>query len=154
MANIAQTVNVLQAMILTEGERMLLTPTYHAFEMFKVHHDATRLPVKLDSPDYEFDGKEMPALSVSASRAKDGSVNVSIVNAHATAPVKVACELEGVDATNVAGRILTADALDAHNTFDEPDRVKPADFAGAALDGNRLAAEIPPRSVVVLTLTK
>ena len=83
MANIAQTVNVLQAMILTEREKMLLTPTYHVFEMYKVHHDATRLPLDLESPDYEFDGRKMPALSVSASRDEDGNVHVSIVNAHA-----------------------------------------------------------------------
>ena len=63
MANIAQVVNVLQAMILTDEEKMLLTPTYWVFEMYKVHQDATRLPVKLESPDYEFDGKKIPALS-------------------------------------------------------------------------------------------
>ena len=102
MANIAQVVNVLQAMILTDEDRMLLTPTYWVFEMYKVHQDATRLPVRLASPDYEFDGKKIPALSVSASRDKAGVVHVSIVNAHATAPVKLDCELKGVD--GVEGR--------------------------------------------------
>jgi alpha-N-arabinofuranosidase len=141
-------------MILTERERMLLTPSYHVFEMYKVHHDATRLPVKLDAPDYEFDGNEIPALSVSASRDKQGVVHVSIVNAHATAPVKLACELDGVAASSVSGRILTAEKLDAHNTFDDPDQVKPAAFSGATIDGEQLAAEIPPHAVVVLTLAK
>ncbi len=152
MANIAQTVNVLQAMILTEGEKLLLTPTYHVFSMFQVHHDATRLQVELESPDYEYDGREIPAVSVSASRDREGVVHVSLVNAHATSAVKLSCELEGVDATSASGRILTADELDGHNTFDAPDRVKPADFDAATIADGELAVEIPPRSVVVLTL--
>jgi alpha-N-arabinofuranosidase len=152
MANIAQTVNVLQAMILTEKERMLLTPTYHVFEMYKVHHDATRLPVKLLSPEYELGGRSMSALSVSASRAEDGAVHVSIVNAHARQAVALDCELNDVEASAVSGRILTAEELDAHNTFDEPERVKPETFDGASLEGGKLTAEIPPRSVVVLKL--
>jgi alpha-N-arabinofuranosidase len=154
MANIAQVVNVLQAMILTDEDRMLLTPTYWVFEMYKVHQDATRLPVRLAAPDYEFDGKKIPALSVSASRDKAGVVHVSVVNAHATAAVKLDCTLKGVAASQVAGRILTADKLDAHNTFDAPNTVKPTIFDGAKLAGDRLTAEIPPHAVVVLTLTK
>jgi alpha-N-arabinofuranosidase len=154
MANIAQVVNVLQAMILTDEEKMLLTPTYWVFEMYKVHQDATRLPVKLESPDYKFDGKQIPALSVAASRDKAGLVHVSIVNAHASAAVKLDCQLEGVAASQIAGRILTADQLDAHNTFDAPNAVKPTKFDGAKLDGDTLTAEIPPHSVVMLTLKK
>jgi alpha-N-arabinofuranosidase len=152
MANIAQIVNVLQALILTDEDRMLLTPTYWLFDMYKVHQDATRLPIRLAAPDYEFDGQKFPALSASASRDKEGVVHVSLVNAHATSAVKLDCELKGVDANSIAGRILTADALDAHNTFDSPNHVKPADFTGAKLDGNKLTGEIPAHSVVMLTL--
>jgi alpha-N-arabinofuranosidase len=152
MANIAQTVNVLQAMVLTDKEKMLLTPTYHVFEMYKVHHDATRLPVDLLSPDYEFGGRSMPAISVSASRDDEGVVHVSVVNAHATEAVVLSCELTDVDASGVTGRVLTADDLDAHNTFDNPERVKPAPFDGASLDDGALTATIPPRSVVILSL--
>jgi alpha-N-arabinofuranosidase len=154
MANIAQVVNVLQAMILTEGERMLLTPTYHVFEMYKIHHDATRLPVKLDAPDFQFDDEEIPALSVSASRDKEGVVHLSIVSAHASAPIRLDCELEGVEASRVAGRILTAKQLDAHNTFDSPDNVKPAPFGGGIIQDGKLSVEVPPHSVIVLTLEK
>jgi alpha-N-arabinofuranosidase len=81
-------------------------------------------------------------------------VHVSIVNAHAKEAVKLACTLEGVEASIVSGRILTSDELDGHNTFDDPERVKPASFDGASLEGNKLTAEIPPRSVVVLRLGK
>jgi len=95
-----------------------------------------------------------PALSVAASRDKQGVVHVSIVNAHATAPVKLDCTLKDVAASQVAGRILTADQLDAHNTFDDPNTVKPTAFDGAKLDGDQLTAEIPPHSVVMLTLSK
>jgi alpha-N-arabinofuranosidase len=154
MANIAQTVNVLQAMILTEREKMLLTPTYHVFEMYKVHHDATRLPLELQAPDYEFDGRKMTALSLSASRDDAGIVHISAVNAHARDTVRLECELKGVDASQVTGRILTAEKLDAHNTFAEPDRVKPSTYDGASLDGRTLKADVPPRSVVVLRLAK
>jgi alpha-N-arabinofuranosidase len=154
MANIAQVVNVLQAMILTDRERMLLTPTYHAFEMYKVHHDATRLPVELTSPTYEFGGQSMPALSVSASRDKEGVVHVSIVNTDAHEAVKLTAKLLGVDAASVSGRILTSDKLDAHNTFDDPERLQPAAFAGAAIEDGELVVDVPPRSVTVLRLTK
>jgi alpha-N-arabinofuranosidase len=152
MANIAQTVNVLQAMILTDGPRMLLTPTYHVFEMYTVHHDATRLPVELETPDYKFGERSMPALSVSASRNKDGVVHVSIVNAHAHDAVTLACMLEGVDASAVTGRILTSDQLDAHNTFDAPEQIQPATFNDASLEDGKLQVDVPPRSVVVLRL--
>jgi alpha-N-arabinofuranosidase len=152
MANIAQTVNVLQAMILTDKDRMLLTPTYHVFEMYKVHHDAKRLPVKVTTPDYKLGDQSMPAISVSASRDKDGVVHVSIVNAHARDAVKLRCTLNNIEASTVTGRILTSDELDGHNTFDQPERVKPASFDGASIDNGKLAVEIPPRSVVVLRL--
>lgn len=152
MANIAQIVNVLQAMILTKGEKMLLTPTYHVFEMYKVHQDATHLPVELESPAYKFGDKSMPALSVSASRSESGTVHVSIVNADADNAVDLNCELPGIEASNVSGRILTSEALDAHNTFENAEKVKPAPFDGVKLDGSKLAVAVPPRSVVVLEL--
>jgi alpha-N-arabinofuranosidase len=154
MANIAQAVNVLQAMILTENEKLLLTPTYHVFEMYKVHQDATRLPHELTSPDYAPEGRRrsMPAVSLSASKDGEGVVHVSLVNAHARESVSVSCKLEGIDADAVNGRILTADELDAHNTFEKPEQVKPEPFSGAEIDGDTLTVKLPPRSVVVLTL--
>ena len=154
MANIAQTVNVLQAMVLTKGKQMLLTPTYHVFDMYKVHQDAVRLPVELSTPQYTYGEQSMPALSVSASRDETGNVHVSIVNAHAREASVLTCELRGVEVTKVAGRILTADQLDAHNTFDEPDRLQPAPFNKADIMAGKLKVEVPPRAVVVLQLSK
>jgi alpha-N-arabinofuranosidase len=152
MANIAQTVNVLQAMILTKGDKMLLTPTYHVFQMYKVHQDATRLPVKFESPEYKFEDRSMPAMSVSASRSTQGDVNVSIVNAHAKDDIELTCELPGIKAAGVAGRILTSAKLDAHNTFEDPEHIRPTEFKDASIKDGKLTAKIPAHSVVVLTL--
>ena len=154
MANIAQTVNVLQAPILTEGEKMLLTPTYHAFEMCKVHQDTTHLPVEIESPGYEYGDEEIPAVSVSASQAGDGVVYVSLVNTHANDSVDLQCKLAGLEATKVTGRVLTADKLDAHNTFDNPEQVKPAEFKDCSIASGTLKTKLPPHSVVVLSLSK
>ncbi len=149
MANIAQTVNVLQALILTEGEKMLLTPTYHVFEMYKGHHDATLLPLHLESGQYEYDGNQVPALSASASK-KDDVILLSIVNVDPEKDSDLLIDFRGQDVSRVSGRILTGDVLDAHNTFDQPDVVKPAEFISARIRNNELRTIIPAKSVVVL----
>lgn len=152
MANIAQTINVLQAMVLTDKEKMLRTPTYWVFEMFKVHQGATNLSFELQTPDYEFGSNKMPTISASATRAASGAVHLSMANAHPTYRANLTCKLAGVAAASVSGRILTAAAMNAHNTFAEPDAVKPVAFAGAKLEGESLRVELPPKSVVVLEL--
>jgi alpha-N-arabinofuranosidase len=153
MANIAQTVNVLQAMILTSKEKMLRTPTYWVFEMFKVHQGGTFLPVELHSPDYAFGQEKIPMVSASATRAKDGSaVHLSLANTSPGQGVTLTVKLAGLTAKSVAGRVLTATAMNAHNTFEAPDAVQPAAFDGARLEGDTLAVKLPAKSVVVLAL--
>ena len=152
MANIAQTVNVLQAMVLTEGHRMILTPTYHVFEMYQVHQDATLLPLDLECGAYEFEGEQIPSLSASASRSQDGTVHVSLCNLDPSRPIDVSCEVRGVDAAHVVGRVLTAKQMTAHNTFDEPETVRPAQFDGVEFEGGRAFVRMPSKSVVVLAL--
>ena len=156
MTNISQVVNVLQAMILTDaregGRGMITTPTYHVFEMFNVHQDATLLPSTVECDSYEFEGDAIEALSVSASRDSAGKVHVSLVNLDPNRALEVACRLDGVDAANVSGRILVADAMDEHNTYDEPDRLVPTGFGGATLDNGTLSVNLPAKSVVVLAL--
>ncbi|HVU25174.1 MAG TPA: alpha-N-arabinofuranosidase [Opitutus sp.] len=152
MANIAQMVNVLQAMILTDGPKMILTPTYHVFEMFKVHQGATFLPVELISPDYAFGDEKIPDVSASASRDAAGKVHLSLVNTNPGQAIKVSCRLAGVAAATVTGRVLTAPAITSHNTFDAPHTVEPAAFDGARLSGDTLAITLPAKSVVVLEL--
>jgi alpha-N-arabinofuranosidase len=152
MANIAQMVNVLQAMILTDKEKMLLTPTYHVFEMFKPHQGATSLPLTLTTPDYAVGEARVPAVSASASKDKTGRICVSLANANPNAAITVTASLAGVTAKAVSGRILTAPAIDSHNTFASPDVVKPAAFTGATLAGDKLTVTLPAKSVVVLAL--
>jgi alpha-N-arabinofuranosidase len=152
MANIAQTVNVLQSMILTDGPRMILTPTYHLFEMYAVHQDATYLPVELDCPDYTIGGQSIPALSASASRASDGAIHLSLCNLHATDAITLPVNLSPATSKTITGRILTADAVNAHNAFDHPDRVRPAPFTELTPTTDGFAAHLPARSIVVLRL--
>jgi alpha-N-arabinofuranosidase len=123
--------------------------------MYKVHHDATYLPIEYESPDYEYGDRSMPAVSVSASSDGNGKVHISLVNAHPNDRFDLTCNIAGIEATSVTGRILTAEELDAHNTFDEPDRIRPGQFDGASLDGtDKVKVDLPPRSVVVLELAK
>jgi len=153
MANIAQTVNVLQAMVLTEGEKMILTPTYHVFEMFKGHQDATRLPIVLQSQDYAFNGDAIPQISASASRNRKGEILVTACNLNPNQSAELFCSLYGTKATDVVGRVLTAGSMNSFNTFELPGTVMPAQFDGATLDGNNLKVTLPAMSVIALTLT-
>jgi len=152
MANIAQTINVLQAMILTKEEKMLLTPTYHVFEMYKVHHDATMLPIDLQCNNYKFGGEKIPALNVSASRDKSGKIHLSLCNLNPKSYAKIICELKGATVKNVTGRILTAESMNTHNTFDNPEAIKPAAFNTFELTSEGLTTTLPPKSVVVLEI--
>ena len=152
MANIAQIVNVLQAMILTKGEKMIVTPTYHVFEMYKVHHDATLLPVELQSTDYSFGDNSIPTVNVSASKDDSGRIHISLCNLDPNKKAEVNCALEGAEPKEISGRILTAEAMTAHNTFENPDVVKPASFSDFKLAGNILTTTLPSKSVVVLEI--
>jgi alpha-N-arabinofuranosidase len=139
-------------MILTDGPKMALTPTYWVFEMYKVHQGAVSLPVELTTPDYVVGENKIPAVSSSASRDSSGKVHLSLVNSSPHQPFTVSCRLEGVAAKTVTGRILTAPAMNARNTFEAPDVVKPQPFTGASLANATLTVTLPAKSVVVLEL--
>lgn len=151
MANLAQTVNVLQAVILTEGEKMILTPTYHVMEMYKVHQDATLIPLSVESKDFVFGNEKIPAIHASASVNKDGVTHISLVNIDATVKHEIVIDLDK-NYKDLSGRILTSKTLTDHNTFQAPDKIKPTAFNGAKLKNNQLKVELPPFSVVVLSL--
>jgi alpha-N-arabinofuranosidase len=152
MANIAQTVNVLQAMILTKGDEMILTPTYHVFDMYKAHQDATLLPMEWEQGAYRRDEKKVPAISASASMGDDGAVHLTVANVDPAEGRTVTTTLDGTPVSDVSGRILTADAMNARNTFENPDALEPTPFTGAALEGATLTLDLPPKSVVALEL--
>lgn len=148
MANIAQMVNVLQAMILTDGPRMALTPTYHAFMMYRPFQGAISLPLAIEAPAYG----ALRAVDGSAARDADGRIHVALVNIDPHRPVDVSVALERGQARRVSGQVLTAPTMDAHNSFDAPDMVRPTRFDGARLSDGWLTARLPAMSLVVLTL--
>ena len=152
MANLAQTVNVLQALVLTEGEKMNLTPTYHVFDLYKVHQDATLLPTDVACGTFEFAGKKHPLLSVSASKDEAGAIHLSICNIDPGKAATVECEFRGCVPSGVTGWVLTSADMRAHNTFSEPETVIPVAFSGAMMKDGKVRAEIPSKSVVVLEL--
>ena len=153
MANIAQTINVLQAMLLTEGSLLVKTPTYHVFDLFKVHQDAELLDYAVLSEDYCYEGKRLKQISASVSKAKDGSVNMTLANIDPHREGTVKCHIEDFGSFRLdGGFILTSEHMQDKNTFDNPDLVKPARFSGCSVDGGLLTVTLPPKSVVLLTL--
>jgi alpha-N-arabinofuranosidase len=152
MANIAQTVNVLQAVILTDGPKMLLTPTYYVYLLYTVHHDATLLPTELTGPDYTLNGQTLPSLSVSASRDQAGKVHVSLCNTEAQNAVELSARLQGAAPKRISGQILTAGEITAHNTFDKPGVVEPASFGDARTTEGGFTVKLPAKSIVVLEI--
>jgi len=155
MANIAQLVNVLQSVILTEGDKMILTPTYHVFNMFKVHQDAQLLDTHLLTAELGSGKEAFPQLSVSASKNDAGQIHISICNLDHLASTKVELDLRGLVSAEVKvkGTTLTSDTTDGHNTFDHPEQVAPVEFTAFNLLGTVLQAEFAPMSVTVLALS-
>ena len=152
MANIAQMVNVLQSVILTEGEKMIKTPTYHVFNMYKYHQDAELLESSIDTEEIGLDKDNMvPNLNESVSMAEDGTINITVTNLSATESYPVETYILEKDVTEVSGEILV-NTMKAYNTFDEPEMVKTERFDGITVDGNNLKFTIPPCSVVHVSL--
>ena len=149
MANIAQMVNVLQAMILTEGEDMVLTPTYHLFRMMKPHMDADALEISCKDMimDKEFD-ISYPRVSVSASE-KNGAVTISMCNTSIDSDETVEIEIKDFDVKSVKAEIMTAEDMHAHNTFDEPENIKPEEFNGIKCENGVMSLVLPAKSVLV-----
>jgi alpha-N-arabinofuranosidase len=151
MANIAQMINVLQAMILTRGDRMILTPTYYVFRMYVPFQDATYLPVRIDTPSYRYGSMVLPAVDATAARDTSGAIHLALVNLDPHHAATVSVRIEGADAHAASGAVLTASAMDAHNTFEHPDAIRPAPFKGTARDGT-LLFRLPPKSVAVVAV--
>ena len=152
VANLAQCVNVLQAVILTNKEKMILTPTYYVMEMYNVHQDATLLPLTLTVNDYILNGEKLPAVSASASKDSLDVIHISLVNIDPLQSQKISIVLKGETKKNLSGRILTSKKLQDYNSFTEPEKIKPAAFNTASIDKNVLTVTLPPMAVVVLTI--
>ena len=147
LAAIAQMINVLQAMILTDKEKMLLTPTYHVFDMYQPFMGAVPYPTAVSGPDYVQGENRLPMVDVSAARGKDGKLVLSIVNTDPSHAVEVVTNLAG----SAHGRILTASAMDAHNSFDQSDQVHPQAFQSTVQKAN-ISFNMPAKAVAVVTV--
>jgi alpha-L-arabinofuranosidase len=151
MTNIAQMVNVLQAMILTDGPRMTLTPTYHAFEMYIPFQGATYLPTEINAPTYSLEQMSVPAVTVTAARDSSGRLQFGLVNLDPKREAVVTTTVSGADVKGAAGRVLTAKTMDAHNTVEQPNAVKPAPIS-VRRSGDKIVLRLPPKSVTVVEL--
>src|SRR4051812_39498157 len=147
LAAIAQMVNVLQAMILTDGPRMLTTPTYHVFDMYQVFQGATPYPATVTGPRYRMGANDLPMVDISAARGADGRLYLALVNLDPRRAAHVSTALTG----RAAGRILTGPAMDSHNDFNAPEAVHPVPYAGSNA-GGRLSFDLPARSVAVVAV--
>ncbi|MBK7103733.1 MAG: alpha-N-arabinofuranosidase [Ignavibacteriae bacterium] len=152
MTNIAQMVNVLQAMILTDNEKMVLTPTYHVFEMYKVHKGAINLPIELHSSQYSIGGESISSVNATASINSNGVVHISLCNVNPNHNENVKINLEKFINGKVTGRILTSDEMNALNSFDNQNNVEPTEFSDFEISKNNLTVNLPSKSVVVLKL--
>ena len=152
MANLAQTINVLQSLILTEGNKMLLTPTYHVFDLYKVHHDATLLSIKVNAPDYTSDGRKIPSVNASASIDSNHVVHISLVNIDPTNSINITTALSGVQWKTVTGKVVTSTKFNDYNSFLNPNKITTSAFNAAKKEGDNLLVNLPPLSVVVLEL--
>lgn len=155
MANIAQTVNVLQAMLITDRDRLVRTPTFHVFEMNRGHHDADSLQVAWIGealPKREVGGATVPMVSASAS-SRDGKALISLSNLELDSARRVRLDLRGPAVDSVSARILTASAIAEHNTAGDPDAVSPREFEVDRVVDGVLELEIPAHSFLTLSLT-
>jgi alpha-N-arabinofuranosidase len=149
MANIAQMINVLQAMILTDGPKMVRTPTYHVFRMYVPFQDATSVPVTFDAGRYTHGAITLPRLDALAAKDASGTLWLALTNVDPHRPAEIATTLTGITPRSAAGETLTGSAIDSVNTFDAPDTVVPKP-AQVRLDGQRLTLTLPPKSVTVI----
>jgi alpha-L-arabinofuranosidase len=151
MTNIAQMVNVLQAVIVTEGPKMVLTPTYHVYKMYVPFQDAALLPITFDAGVYTFGKITLPKVDAIAAKGKDGKVWLALTNLDPNNSANVTASVPGIAATNAVGEVLTAASFNTINSFDAPNAVAPKPFSAKAEDG-KLVLHLAPHSVTVVEL--
>jgi len=151
MANIAQMINVLQAMILTDSDKMVLTPTYHVYKMYVPFQDSTLVPVAFDAGSYTHGGLTLPQADVIAAKRADGKLLIAITNLDAEKPATIDAHIEGMTARSATGETLTAPAVDAVNTFNAPNAVIPKPAAVKVQNGE-ISLAVGPGSVTVVSI--
>ncbi len=153
MANIAQTVNVLQAMLLTNDKQIIKTPTYHVFNMYKVHQDATFIPSTVNSEEYKMGDQTLPSITATASKNKDSKVNLSLSNLNPNKSIEMIVDLTGGQVKNVnVASVLTSPAFNSINDFDNSNTVTPTKFSDYKISNNQLNVKLPPHSIVCIEM--
>lgn len=152
MANIAQMVNVLQSIILTDGTRMVKTPTYYAFQMYVPFQGAASIPVQVQTPELASAAVKLPAIDVTAAKGADGATYVGLVNIAADEGARVQLVLPGLRTERVSGQVLTAPAMDSRNHFGAAEEVRPRAFSAFSRHTGRLQVTMPAKSIVVLRI--
>ena len=148
-ANIAQMINVLQAMILTDGAKMVLTPTYHVYRMYVPFQDATLVPLSFEPGTYSNGNVAVPRVDAVAARDGAGRLWLSLTNVDPNEPTTMVVNIPGVAARSAIGEVLTAPAVDSHNSFQQPNIVRPTPYRGSIADG-KLRFDLPAKSIVVV----
>lgn len=153
MANIAQTVNVLQAMLLTKENMLVRTPSFYVFKMYKVHHDATLLPISITSEDYQVNKESIPALSASASKDDAGKIHITISNIDPNNSRKIEIDFRGSNPLRFSnGSIITGEKINSYNDFGKAEAVTLKDFKKVEVKNNKVNVELPAKSIVMLEL--
>jgi len=151
MANIAQMINVLQAMILTDKEKMVLTPTYYVYKMYVPFQDATFVPVTFDAGTYKNGDITLPRVDAIAAKDSTGKLWLAITNLDPNQPVEIDATIAGITAQSATGQTLTAPKVDSVNTFDAPHQVTPKPISAKVQDG-KLSLKLDPKSVTVISI--
>jgi alpha-N-arabinofuranosidase len=152
MANLAQTVNVLQSVILTNEERMILTPTYHVMQLYVAHHDSKLLPVSVKSGEYVFGTEKLPAMHASASLDANNVTHISLVNIDAKNAQPVTIDFGDTRFKSASAMILTSTKVQDFNSFEQPEKIKPMPFKNIKINGATVDVTLPPFSVTVIEL--
>ena len=152
MANIAQMINVLQAMILTKDDKIVLTPTYYVFKLFKVHQNAVLLSSKIKTSNYIFNNDTIPDINCSASVNQSGLIHVSLTNLNPDSNEKINLKLTNFKPAKVSAEILTSEKMNDLNSFDNPNNVAAAEFTDFDLTDDKLEINMPSKSVLVFEL--
>ena len=153
MANIAQTINVLQAMLLTKDDQLVKTPTYYVFKMYKVHQNATLLPLKIKCENYTFESTSLPSISASASKDDNGKIHISLANIDPNEAAQVEINLNGSTQTStVSGNIITSENMNDFNDFGKEEKVNLSSFNNYEITDNMLKVSLPSKSVVTLEI--
>lgn len=153
MANIAQTVNVLQAMILTKDDQLVKTPSFYVFKMYTVHHDATLLPSDVQCEKYSMDNESVPAISATASKDANGKIHVTISNLNPNKAIDVTCDMRGMAKVNFEkGSIVTGEKINSYNDFGKKEEVTLKDFSDVKVNGTNVIVKVPSKSVVMVEL--